>query len=268
MYTQAQRHIIQFYTDRYLLLRTLRLFHSFYLLGAGDFYLEFISRVEHGFLFAPATVSNGWFQEEFNTCVGRTSLCGEAEFISQRVRLKPLTSLSRFDIWKKPFFSMDMPENLRVVFTPGLMAKYEQIFSVLMVLRTQLFDLERVWTDECSLAKEVDALRDRDTVRALRRTLDEFNLLRMQAHAFLTTLQGFYFLHVVEKLYNNMMVEMGKAERFDDVLRIHREFVEGLDKSFFTDGKQSAIKSVMFELLRLASGVLGVQVGDSVKFEA
>lgn len=62
------------------------------------------------------------------------------------------------------------------------MAKYEQIFSVLMVLRTQLFDLERVWTDECSLAKQVDALRDRDTVRALRRTLDEFNLLRMQAH--------------------------------------------------------------------------------------
>ena len=211
MYTQAQHHIIQFYTDRYFLLRTLRLFHSFYLLGAGDFYLEFISRVEHGFLFAPATVSNGWFQEEFNTCVGRTSLCGEAEFISQRVRLKPLTSLSRFDIWKKPFFSMEMPENLRVLFTPGLMAKYEQVFSVLMVLR---------------------------------------------------------FLHVVEKLYNNMMAEMGKAERFDDVLRIHREFVEGLDKSFFTDGKQSAIKSVMFELLRLASGVLGVQVGDNRRCEA
>ena len=80
MYTQAQHHIIQFSTDRYFLLRTLRLFHSFYLLGAGDFYLEFISRVEHGFLFAPATVSNGWFQEEFNTCVGRTSLCGEAEY--------------------------------------------------------------------------------------------------------------------------------------------------------------------------------------------
>ena len=184
------------------------------------------------------------------------------------MRLKPLTSLSRFDIWKKPFFSMEMPENLRVLFTPGLMAKYEQVFSVLMVLRTQLFDLERVWTDECSLAKEVDALRDRGTVRALRRTLDEFNLLRMQAHGFLTTLQGFYFLHVVEKLYNNMMAEMGKAERFDDVLRIHREFVEGLDKSFFTDGKQSAIKSVMFELLRLASGVLGVQVGNNRRCEA
>lgn len=260
MYSQAQHHIIQFYKDQYLLLHTLRLFHSFYLLGAGDFYLEFISRVEQGFLFSPELISNGWFQEEFNTCVGRTSLCGDSEFISQRVRLKPLTSLSRFDIWKKPFFVMDMPENLRVVFTPAVLAKYEQVFSVLMVLRTQLFDMESVWTDECSLAKEVEALRDRETVRVLRRVLAEFNLLRMQVQGLLTTLQGFYCLHVVEKLVNSMMGEMEKAERFDAVLKIHREFVEGLDKYFFTDGKQSAIKNVMFELLRLASGVMGVQV--------
>ena len=60
--------------DEYHLLPMLRLLQQFYLLGAGDFYLEFISRVDYGFLTAPAEVSNGWLQEEFNNCVHRTSL--------------------------------------------------------------------------------------------------------------------------------------------------------------------------------------------------
>lgn len=268
VYAQAQQHIIQFYKEQYHLFPLLRLLHQFYLFGAGDFFLEFITRVEHGFLFTPAEISNGWFQEEFNTCVSRTSLASHAQFIADHVRLKPLTSLSRFDIWKTPFFSVEMEDNLRVIFTPAVMAKYEQIFSILMLLQTQSFDLERIWVEQGSLAKELERLRDKTVVGRLKAVLSSFGLLRLQMHSFLATLQSFYFLHVVEKYYNGMVAEMQKSERFDDLLRIHTTYVSELEKCFFTDGKQVGLKSTMLELLRMTSSIVAVQVDAAMMGDA
>lgn len=70
----------------------LRLLHHFYLMGAGDFYLEFISRVDYGLLHSPAEISDGWLQDEFNHCVHNTSLSASYSFISQHVRLQTCES--------------------------------------------------------------------------------------------------------------------------------------------------------------------------------
>ena len=242
--------------DEYDLLPMLRLLQQFYLLGAGDFYLEFISRVDYGFLTAPAEVSNGWLQEEFNNCVHRTSLACQSEFISEHIRLNRLRALSPFDIWKSSFFTVECEANLRVIFSKSVMAKYEQIFALLMSLKTQSFVMQRIWIDQCGISKELDRIGVSD----IESVLDTFNLLRMKIQSFLTTLQNFYFLHIIDKLYNNLLSKLKNVNRFDDVLEFHNEYLDSLCHYFFVKGGSETIKQLISDLLEQSRLFVGLQV--------
>ena len=106
-------------------------------MGAGDFYLEFISRVDYGLLHSPAEISDGWLQDEFNHCVHNTSLSASYSFISQHVRLRRVRALTALDMWKQPFFNIECEPNLNVLFGPAVMTKYELIFLTLKLIRMQ-----------------------------------------------------------------------------------------------------------------------------------
>lgn len=256
VYDQAQSHILHVYFDEYHLFAMLRLLHQFYLLAAGDFYLEFISRVDSGFLTAPTEVSNGWLQEEFNNCVHRTSLASQFEFLSQHVRLNRLRALSPFDMWKSPFFTVECEPNLRVIFSKVEMAKYEQIFAFLMSFKTQSFVVQKIWIDQCCLSKELD----RVNIVEIESVLDAFNLLRMKIQSFLTTLQNFYFLHIIDKLYNQMISKLKTVKRFDSILELHNEYLDSLCHYFFVGNEKHSIRILLFDLLEQSRVFVGLQV--------
>lgn len=256
VYDQAQTHILHVYFEEYHLLALLRLLHQFYLLAAGDFYLEFISRVDAGFLMAPTEVSNGWLQEEFNNCVHRTSLASQFDFLSKHVRLNRLRALSPFDMWKSPFFTVECEANLRVIFSKVEMAKYEAIFSFLMSFKTQSFVVQKIWIDQCCLSKELD----RVNIVEIESVLDTFNLLRMKIQSFLTTLQNFYFLHIIDKLYNQMISKLKTVKRFDSILELHSEYLDSLCHYFFVGNENHSIRILIFELLEQSRLFVGLQV--------
>ena len=237
----------------------LSLLQQFYLLGAGDFYLEFISCVEDTFITNRDEISDGWFQEVFSHCVNNTSLASTSDYIAQHLHLNRLHHLSVFDIWKTPFFSIDKEPNLAVIFTQSVMAKYELIFGFLMNLRTQSLILERIWTDQCWLEKELDRLVDPLLRKQLRQVLDQFNLLRVKIHSFLTTLQSFYYLHIIDKLYKKMIMKIQEVEEFDGIIECHKEFVDSLSHFVFVDSSETVINQQIVELVALSKKFVGIQ---------
>lgn len=258
---QAQRHILDVYTEQYHLFATLRMLHQLYLLGAGDFYLEFISRVDHGFLHTPNEVSDGWMKEQFDRCVNTTSLVALADAIASHVRLRPVRALSALDIWRSPFFTVECEPNLRVVFSDAALGKYELAFASLMALRTQSVALQRLWRQQCGVGQELDRLADREVAKRLRPAMDRFNLVRMKIQGYLTTLQNFFFLHIINKLYDNLIAELEKAEKFETILQLHEDFINELCRFLFVLNGDGEIKQILNELLECSKRFVGVQVG-------
>ena len=244
------------------------LIHNFYLLAAGDFFLEFISRVDRGYLEKPAEISDGWLQQEFYRCVRHTSLSPSIEYISQHIRLKQIRSMTALDIWKSAFFVIDKEPNLLTIFSPVIMSKYEQIFSILMNMKTTSLLLERFWITQCSLSKELDLIRDpkrKETLLFVQKAINQTNLLRVKIQGFLGTLQNFYFLHVIDKHYQNLMTKMKEVSCFDDILTYHTTFVDDLCRNFFITGNDRGIKQCIDELMACANRFLGVQVGFGLR---
>lgn len=256
---QAQTHIIDIYKQKYHLFEMLSLLQQFYLLGAGDFYLEFISRVETCFLENREEISDGWFQEEFNNCVNSTSLGSSFTYISQHIHLNKLRMLSVFDIWKYPFFTIDKEPNLGVILSQPIMTKYEQIFSYLMLLRTQSLVLERMWIDQCWLAKELDRMKDVTNRNIIKGVFDSFNLLRVKIHGFLTTLQNFYYLHIVDKLYKNLITRLKEVEEFDLIIQYHTEFVNEICRYLCIHSGDVVIKQCIMDLVDISKKFVGIQ---------
>ena len=265
--SQAQRHILDVYTRDYHLFATLRMLHQLYLLGAGDFYLEFISRVDHGFLHTPGEVSDGWMKEQFDRCVNTTSLVALADTIASHVRLRPVRALSALDMWRSPFFTVECEPNVRVVFSDAALGKYERVFASLMALRTQSVALQRLWRQQCVVGQELDRLGDREVATALRPAMDRFNLVRMKIQGFLTTLQNFFFLHIINKLYDNLTAELEKAEKFETILQLHEDFINELCRCLFVLNGDAEIKQTLNELLECSKRFVGVQVGFFVRWD-
>ena len=238
----------------------LRLLHHFYLMGAGDFYLEFISRVDYGLLHSPAEISDGWLQDEFNHCVHNTSLSASYSFISQHVRLRRVRALTALDMWKQPFFNIECEPNLNVLFGPAVMTKYELIFTTLMTLKTQSLGMERLWMEHCSLGQELDTLKDPEIKRSLRPAMDRFNLLRVKIQSFLVTLQNFYFLHVIDKLFDNLISKLHSVDRFDSIFNLHEQYMNDLCRFFFISSGDMGIKQCINELLDCSKRFVGLQV--------
>ena len=185
-------------------------------MGAGDFYLEFISRVDYGLLHSPAEISDGWLQDEFNHCVHNTSLSASYSFISQHVRLRRVRALTALDMWKQPFFNIECEPNLNVLFGPAVMTKYD-----------------------ISLA---------------------LPLLRVKIQSFLVTLQNFYFLHVIDKLFDNLISKLHSVDRFDSILKLHEQYMNDLCRFFFISSGDMGIKQCINELLDCSKRFVGLQV--------
>lgn len=236
----------------------LNLIQQFYLLGAGDFYLEFISRTENAFLNNRDEISDGWFQASFNNCVNCTSLASSFDYISQHIRLNKLRLLSPFDIWKSPFFTIEKEPNLEVIFTSAHMHKYEQLFSMLMNLRTQTLVLERIWIDHCYLSKELFKVAG-EVRNEIKMILDQFNLLRLKIHNFLNTLQNFYYLHIIDKSYRSLLQRLHAANEFDMILKLHSEFVDDLCRYLFIRSSEVGIKQNITDLVDISKKFVGIQ---------
>lgn len=225
--------------------------------------MEFISRVDRGYLEKPAEISDGWLQQEFNRCVNHTSIAPSFNYITQHVRLKRIRALSALEIWKSPFFIVDKEPNLWAIFTPVVMGKYESIFTFLMEMKTRSLHLERFWVTQCSLSKEMDLVRDHErtaSLTAVKKVMNRANLLRMKIQGFLGTLQSFYFLHVIDKHYQNLMNKLKEVTCLDEILNHHTAFVEELCRCFFITGGDQGIHQCIQELMACANRFLGVQV--------
>lgn len=257
---QAQKHIIEVYETTYHLHSMLRLLHQFYLMAAGDFYLEFISRVDYGLLHSPAEISDGWLQDEFNHCVHRTSLSASYQFISQHVRLRRVRALTALDMWRQPFFSIECEPNLNVLFSPAVMSKYELVFTTLMSLKTQSLGMERLWMEHCSLGQELDAMKNQEIKKTLRPAMDRFNLLRVKIQSFLVTLQNFYFLHVIDKLFDNLLSKLQSVDRFDSILKLHEQYMDDLCRFFFISNGDVGMKQSITDLLDCSKRFVGLHV--------
>ena len=138
--------------------------------------------------------------------------------------------------------------------------KYELIFTTLMTLKTQSLGMERLWMEHCSLGQELDTLKDPEIKRSLRPAMDRFNLLRVKIQSFLVTLQNFYFLHVIDKLFDNLISKLHSVDRFDSILKLHEQYMNDLCRFFFISSGDMGIKQCINELLDCSKRFVGLQV--------
>ena len=187
-------------------------------------------------------------KEQFDRCINTTSLVALTDTIAAHVRLRPVRALSALDIWRTPFFTVECEPNLRVVFSDAALGKYEQVFTALMALRTQALALQRLWRQQGDVGQELERLSDRTVAETLRPAMERLNLVRMKMQGFLTTLQNFFFLHIINKLYDE-------------------EFINELCRCLFVLNGDGEIKQILNELLDCSKRFVGVQVGFFVRWD-
>ena len=134
-------------------------------------------------------------------------------------------------------------------------------------MNPQALALQRLWRQQGDVGQELERLSDRTVAETLRPAMERLNLVRMKMQGFLTTLQNFFFLHIINKLYDNLTAELEKAEKFETILQLHEEFINELCRCLFVLNGDGEIKQILNELLDCSKRFVGVQVGFFVRWD-
>ena len=123
-----------------------------------------------------------------------------------------------------------------------------------------MVDYCHLLNSEHALIREIAACTGDNDIVEIESVLDAFNLLRMKIQSFLTTLQNFYFLHIIDKLYNQMISKLKTVKRFDSILELHNEYLDSLCHYFFVGNEKHSIRILLFDLLEQSRVFVGLQV--------
>ncbi|XP_017153107.1 gamma-tubulin complex component 4 homolog isoform X2 [Drosophila miranda] len=211
--------------------RQMGLIKDFYLLGRGEFYLEFLSQLTRAsdvycdsssknytrsFELAATVMGITDDLENFSLSVQRT--IGESD---ENCEFRILENLHLKYIYEWP---------LNLLFSPKAIERYNQIFRFLLIIRKLQYDLQQVWTTQILAAKLMSGPKN----------MKMMNLLN-QLMFFLNNLQYYIQVDVLESQFSILINVIRKKADFEEIQRKHTVFLANvLSQCFLLSGSKDS----------------------------
>ncbi|XP_043068514.2 gamma-tubulin complex component 4 homolog isoform X1 [Drosophila bipectinata] len=212
------------------LVRQLGLIKDFYLLGRGEFYLEFLTQL-NGPFDCNLIKTNKNYPRSFEIAATVMGMADDIENFTLsylKANADPDESFD-FHVFQCLHLKFTFQWPLNLLFSPKAIERYNTIFRYLLIIRNLQFEMQRAWAKQTCLARHEPA----DVhIKAMN--------LRNHLMFFLNNMQYYIQVDVLESQYGILMnVIEGKAD-FEEIQRAHTVFLANVLSQCFliSDSKE------------------------------
>lgn len=196
--------------------RQMGLIKDFFLLGRGEFYLEFCSQM--------VGTMETYREERFKnvtrsfelaaTVTGITDDLDKFSLICQRSTAEP-DDTSDFNFLQGLSLKYEYEWPLNLLFSPTTIERYNNIFRFLLIIRTYQYEIQRVWAKQTWRAKSAKDVPSNNKIITLR------NYLMF----FLNNMQYYIQVDVLESQFGILMNVIKSRSDFEVIQRAHTVFL-------------------------------------------
>lgn len=194
--------------------RQMGLIKDFYLLGRGEFYLEFLRQL-HGSPDDSSDTNATNFTRAFEIASNVMGIVDELENFTLSVHKSPinLEESCEFGIWQNLHLKYIYKWPLNLLFSPITVERYNNVFRFLLIVRKLQYDLQLVWARHKWVAKIGSCVNVR--------------IMNFRNHLtfFLDNLQYYIQVDVLESQYSILMNVIRSKADFEEIQRAHSVFL-------------------------------------------
>ncbi|XP_050294472.1 gamma-tubulin complex component 4 isoform X2 [Anthonomus grandis grandis] len=194
------------------LIQHLKLIREYYGLGRGELFQEFLAVSDKNL----REVSSGAFMQHINFLFYETArkIYGENDRSYMKFELSGSGGeISKRNPWQKLQLHFEIEWPLHIVFHPEVMQCYNKLFSFLLRLKKTQINLFKLWKEHTFSKHKIDR-----RVWTLRHTL----------MFLVNNLQYYMQVNVIESQFSTLLKAVESANEFEDIIKIHHDFVTNL----------------------------------------
>ncbi|EDW28313.1 GL19136 [Drosophila persimilis] len=211
--------------------RQMGLIKDFYLLGRGEFYLEFLSQLTRASdVYCDSSSKN--YTRSFELAATVMGITDDLENFSLSVQktIGELDENSEFRILENLHLKYIYKWPLNLLFSPKAIERYNQIFRFLLIIRKLQYDLQQVWKTQILAEKLMSGPKN----------MKMMNLLN-QLMFFLNNLQYYIQVDVLESQFSILINVIRKKADFEEIQRKHTVFLANvLSQCFLLSGSKDS----------------------------
>jgi gamma-tubulin complex component 4 len=220
---------------------------DYFLLGKGGFYQQLLDECQHLLALPPKLgTASADIALLFQTAAAKSGAENDAIFSSLRLQWiadvatrAPAWHPSRcdsvtvpgFDTWDGLYLECSIDWPLQLLFPPDILQKYGALWQFLFRLRRVHLKLEHSWATLSTLKPEIDLPGH---------IFSHLWQLRQKMTHFISNLQMYCHLDVVESSLSSLKEKVNTANDFSEAEDAHRMYVDSLITQTFLDMKQIA----------------------------
>ncbi|KAH8376918.1 hypothetical protein KR093_002202, partial [Drosophila rubida] len=196
------------------LVRQMCLIKDFYLLGRGEFYLEFLRQLHAGAKgFSSKNAKS--YTRAFEIAANEMGIVEELENFTLSVQKdsNDLEECSEFGIWQNLHLKYKYKWPLNLLFSPTTFERYNTVFRHLLIIRKLQYDLQLVWARHKWVAKTGNPVN--------------VKIMNFRNHLtfFLDNLQYYIQVDVLESQFSVLMNVIKNKADFEEIQRAHSVFL-------------------------------------------
>ncbi|XP_017121165.1 gamma-tubulin complex component 4 homolog [Drosophila elegans] len=213
--------------------RQMGLIKDFYLLGRGEFYMEFCCQM--------IGTMDSYFEERFKNITRSFEIAATVMGISDDLENFSLTcqrSISEpdescdFHILQCLNLKYTYEWPLNLLFSPKAIERYNRIFRFLLIIRTFQYDIQRVWAKQTFQAKRMPTSLNTKIIN-----------LRNHLMFFLNNMQYYIQVDVLESQFGILISVIKSKAEFEEIQKAHSVFLANVLSQCFllSDAKDGQV---------------------------
>ncbi|SPP81706.1 gamma-tubulin complex component 4 homolog [Drosophila guanche] len=211
--------------------RQMGLIKDFYLLGRGEFYLEFLSQLNRASdVYCDSSSKN--YTRSFELAATVMGITDDLENFSLSVQktIGESDEHCDFRIFENLHLKYIYEWPLNLLFSPKAIERYNQIFRFLLTIRKLQYDLQQVWTTQTLAAKS----------KSGHINMRMMNLLN-QLMFFLNNMQYYIQVDVLESQFSILINAIRNKADFEEIQKKHTVFLANvLSQCFLISGSKDS----------------------------
>ena len=233
IHSLINEQVIKIIFDKFKFISNLESINRYLLLGQGDMMQTLIESLFEELEKPANTILKHNLEPHLDTAIkASNSDIKDSENIKKLNLI--LLNASQGDIGWDIFcleYNIELP--LSVIFKSKLLRDYQKIFLFFWkIKRIEFSQINCVWNKIKNLNYNSNKIKDNTFLKKLIKTSIKFN---QEIVHFITNLHNYFSLEVLETQYKKLKLDLSKINNLDELINIHKKFVENIKKQCLLD---------------------------------
>ena len=233
IHSLINEQVIKIIFDKFKFISNLESINRYLLLGQGDMMQTLIESLFEELEKPANTILKHNLEPHLDTAIkASNSDIKDSENIKKLNLI--LLNASQGDIgWDIFCFEYNVELPLSVIFKSKLLRDYQKIFLFFWkIKRIEFSQINCVWNKIKNLNYNSNKIKDNTFLKKLIKTSIKFN---QEIVHFITNLHNYFSLEVLETQYKKLKLDLSKINNLDELINIHKKFVENIKKQCLLD---------------------------------